>query len=599
MKNKNCIYPVLLIIIYAVFIALSWGKWGHLIYDCFREAVIPGAMLDGQILYKDITNLYPPLAYQVNSILYLLFGNSLNTLYWAGILNSALILSIIYFIVKKYSSDLTAFVTVLSVMEIFTFKMPFTTGSWIFPYSYSFIYAFSACLLGFLFYILYRENPVKTRFLMISFFFAGLSAAFKLDFIMLGLLPLYSAIKLSLKDKTLKTILYGVAFYILPIFISFGIFIAGAGIVGFNGFRILSDWVNFLSNFSKSPSVILYNRETMPQSFNLGVFKAVFISLYRFILVSATLFGYTYFCVFLLSKIKNFIYKILFGICLYGFGYGLIIMWIALYQFSLFSAYGDLAFLSYFITVSAATIFILKNKKDFSEKEKFYLLTTIFALLISFRCFAAIYITCIGNFILIVWWILFIYFFIEILPEYFPKVFKKDSIKKAFVLFFAVLGLYFTFVYCLNAMKMSYKIKSDRGVYYASVEHSYTINEAINFIEMNIPEDKTLLVLEEGLLLNYFTGRKSNLRYYALIPHIVDAYGEENIIKGLVGENLPDYIFITNDKYMSNGYFGLDYAKKIYKYILENYDYIKTIKNPDVNPDFAEENLEIIIFKLR
>lgn len=603
MKNEKYIYPLLLIALYAIFIILSWGKWGHIIYDCFREAIIPDALLNGQILYKDITNLYPPLAYQVNAVLYLIFGNSLNTLYWAGIVNSFLILSVVYFIIKRYSSGVVAFITVLSIMEIFTFKMPFTAGSWIFSYSYSFIYAFSFCLLGFLFYILYKENPVKSRFLLLSFFFAGLSAAFKFDFILFGFLPLYDAIKTAIKDKSLKIVLYGVLIYILPVFVSFGVFIIGAWFAGFNGFNILLDWVNFLSDFSKSPSVIAYNKEIMPQTFNLPVLKVVFVSFFRFILVLGILFSYTYFCIFLLSKMKNLVSKILLGICLYGLGYSLIIVWIALYQFPLFSTYGDLVFLSYFVTVSAFVITVLKHIKrermrtGFSRKQKFYLLTTVFALLISFRCFGAIYITCIGNFILIVWWFLFIYFFVEILPGYFPKIFKKDIIKKALILFFAVFGLYFTFVYFLNSMKLSYKINSGKGVYYVSAEHNYTIKEAMGFIDDNIPKGKTLLVLEEGLVLNYFTNRKSNLKYYALIPHMVEAYGEENVIKGL-GKNLPDYVFITNDKYMSDGYFGIDYAKKIYGYILENYDYIKTIKNPNANPAFAN-NFEIRIFKLR
>ncbi len=107
-KYKGIILPLILIFIFFTGVNLSWGKWGHVIYDCFREAVLPQAILDGKVLYRDITNLYPPLGYYFNALLYLIFGNSLNTLYWAGIINSFLILSIIYFVVKKYSSDFTA-----------------------------------------------------------------------------------------------------------------------------------------------------------------------------------------------------------------------------------------------------------------------------------------------------------------------------------------------------------------------------------------------------------------------------------------------------------------------------------------------------------
>ena len=67
-KYKSIILPLILLLIFAVCTALTWGKWGHIIYDCFREAVVPQALLDGKVLYRDITNLYPPLAYQFNAL---------------------------------------------------------------------------------------------------------------------------------------------------------------------------------------------------------------------------------------------------------------------------------------------------------------------------------------------------------------------------------------------------------------------------------------------------------------------------------------------------------------------------------------------------
>lgn len=157
-KYKSKIYPFILIAIYALFIFLSWGKWGHFLADSFREAVIPQALLDGKVLYSEITNLYPPLAYQLNALLYLIFGNSLNTLYIASILCSVSVLSVIYKLAKEYASDFTAFIIVLSAMEIFVFRVNIlNSASWIFPYSYSFLYAFTACIFAFAVYCYYKK----------------------------------------------------------------------------------------------------------------------------------------------------------------------------------------------------------------------------------------------------------------------------------------------------------------------------------------------------------------------------------------------------------------------------------------------------------
>lgn len=60
--------------------------------DTGRELYIPFRMLNGEVLYRDIVNIYGALAYQVNALLYLIFGASFNVLRVAGIINSTLII---------------------------------------------------------------------------------------------------------------------------------------------------------------------------------------------------------------------------------------------------------------------------------------------------------------------------------------------------------------------------------------------------------------------------------------------------------------------------------------------------------------------------
>ncbi|MGN0014656.1 MAG: glycosyltransferase family 39 protein, partial [Candidatus Gastranaerophilaceae bacterium] len=224
-KHKTKIFPFILIIIYALFVFLSWGKWGHFLADSFREAVIPQELLNGKVLYSDITNLYPPLAYQLNALLYLIFGNSLNTLYIASILCSVAVLSIIYKLAKEYSSDFTAFIIVLTAMEIFVFRVNIlNSASWIFPYSYSFLYAFTACIFAFAAYCRYKKDN-HNKYLYLTFLLTGLSVAFKYDFLLFVFLPLYEV----LKNKSMKQIIYGILLFLFPSLMSFGIYLFTGG----------------------------------------------------------------------------------------------------------------------------------------------------------------------------------------------------------------------------------------------------------------------------------------------------------------------------------------------------------------------------------
>ena len=597
-KYKSIILPALLLLIFALRTALTWGKWGHIIYDCFREAVIPQALLDGKVLYRDITNLYPPLGYQFNAFLFLIFGNSLNVLYWAGVINSLLILSVIYLIAKKYSSDLFAFIAVLSVMEIFVFKVSALncTSSWFFPYSYSFIYAFSSCLISLLAYVLYKENQ-KPLFLYLSLLFIGLSIAFKLDFIPFLIIPVFGLVKYIVKNRTPKAAALGVFCIIFPFVLSILIYLFTGGTLS-----DLQSEVKFLKDFSHTPSVITFNRSIMPQWFKLWVLKKVFISFKYFMAVSTVIFLYTYVSVFVVLKLKKIFPKVILGVFLFWFGYTNIISIIAAVQFRRLELLTDLAFVSYFVTISAIGIVVSKivqNKGfkniEFTRYEKFYFFIIFCAFLLSFRSFALLYLVNVGGFVLPLWWFAFIYFFLKLCPEYFPGLFNKQKFKTALSLFFIVYSLYFVYIYVFDAKRMTNKVTSTKGTYYNAPKFVHTANETIKFINEEIPKDKTFLVSEEGLVFNYLTEREANLKYYALIPHMIETYGEDNIIADLA-KNPPDYFLITNNLYVTKagGAFGIHYARKIAGFIVQNYDYIKTIKNPDV-----KDSLEITIFRIK
>ena len=96
----------------------------------------------------------------------------------------------------------------------------------------------------------------------------------------------------------------------------------------------------------------------------------------------------------------------------------------------------------------------------------------------------------------------------------------------------------------------------------------------------NIKKDKTILILPEGAMFNYLSNRKTNLKYYQLLPNHIEAIGEENIVNDL-RLNGPDYILITNIDYTIYGKdeFCKGFGEKICKFIFENYNRDRTFSN--------------------
>ena len=82
--KKEFVSFLIVIFLALIGIVLFWGKQGHILVDTGREFYIPEQMLSGQVLYKDIFNIYGALAYQINSLLFKIFGVGTLTLHVVG-----------------------------------------------------------------------------------------------------------------------------------------------------------------------------------------------------------------------------------------------------------------------------------------------------------------------------------------------------------------------------------------------------------------------------------------------------------------------------------------------------------------------------------
>lgn len=593
-KLKKNYLPLTLIVLYVVFIIVSWGRWGHVMSDSFREAIIPQALLDGKILYRDILNLYPPLAYQLNALLFKFFGSDISVLYLAGIVCGAVNLTLLYKLVKHYFSDITAFVTTLTIMELLTFRICINnSASWFFPYSYSFLYAFTTCFAALVIYLLYKnfnseytENTKKSeKSLYLISILTGLSVAFKWDFCLFALVPLFEAIK----NKSVRQFLICTGLLICPSLLTFTIFLLTGGTI-----NDLANEVNFLVNFSHAPSVIAFNLITMPQSITPKVLRDLFFSLFIFIKHFAVIGIISYVvCKFIERNVEKKWLNVVVTAVTLILGFFCILKPFSVEQFNKLGIQENIVFVPYFLVISAICILSAKrfSWSKLLPSEKFYITLIILGFLITGRQYAEVKISYIGNFTVIPFWTAFVCFCIELLPNYFKKlqepVYRKTIIA-SLILFCSLISLvYFSYFF----PNMKYKINSPKAAFYTGVAHTRTLNDALSYIKNNIPEDKTLLVMEEGLLLNWFSGRKTNLKYYALIPHMIDTIGEQKIIEDLSAD-MPDYIMITSNEYPFVGCFGIQYAKEIIQFVFENYDYEKSIVHSEL-----KKSLEITIFK--
>lgn len=117
------------------------------------------------------------------------------------------------------------------------------------------------------------------------------------------------------------------------------------------------------------------------------------------------------------------------------------------------------------------------------------------------------------------------------------------------------------------------KIATERGIIRTSQFGGEPVKQLVNYINKNSEKIDTAVVFPECLALNFLADRKSDNKFYSLIPLYVEIFGDDFIIERLEAKK-PKYIIIS-DYDTSNYYyseFGKDYAKKILKYTEENYN---------------------------
>ncbi len=167
-----------LLLTFASLLIISWQRWTSTIADSGRELDLPWRLWQGELLYRDVHYLYPPLAPYFNALLFRLFGPQLGVLQTSGVLCSLLLVWLCYRIARRLltpseSAQAVGFVIVLCVFK--------PAGNLISPYSYAALYALLFALGALLCTLRYVENR-RTRELYLAGLLIGLAAITKQEF---------------------------------------------------------------------------------------------------------------------------------------------------------------------------------------------------------------------------------------------------------------------------------------------------------------------------------------------------------------------------------------------------------------------------------
>lgn len=543
-----------------------FAKQDVYLIDVSREAYIPWQMLKGQVLYKDIFNVYGPLGYQINALAYAVFGIHLNTLYFLGFLNSLVILFTTFYISKLFVNKQTALC--ITGLTLFVCVYAKNFFNFIFVYSYNAVYALSGFLLSLLAMLFYIRDK-KNLYLVLSFFFAGFAFANKIEY-----LPYFGFIFLCLPffvKKDWKQYLYAFGSFMLMPVISFSIlFLQGVSLKDLLEASILiKKLVNapvtnyFYYNFGLyfNPEMLKNGLSVLLSMLKTAVPYAIVLYLLNWFMFKREV-----------HKFVKFLLNAFIVLCSFT---------IIVKNFSPLYNYYEGIFAWMGIAVLAVTVILsvycgvefLKEKRTFcisDVHDRMYVFLLLSSILVSVKGLFSIFITCYGTFNLAALFIPFVIFFVNYVPRAFKLIDKEVFTNVVINLCVAVMLAFLTVsVYRIGESNFNL-VKQPRGMIFMRNLYGKQ-NTLIKYIRENTSKDAKIVTVPEGAMINFLAERDTDNYYYYLIPVNVQIFGAEKIVNDFK-KNPPDYFLMNDLRYTV---YGLDdfcsYTKGACEFIKENY----------------------------
>jgi len=569
----DILFLISITIIFGILSALFSKYYVDMWIDLGREAYFPELMLKGKLLYKDLFNIFGPFGYQINAVLYKIMGIKISTLGIAGNFCSVLILYFTYFISRVFLNvKLSSFITVFVL-----FTCVFSPGvfNFIYPYSYSLLYAYMTFLGAVLFFLLAFKNKENDLYLFICYFFMGISTAAKFEYTpFIPLLILYS---IFIRKQSLSKMLINISLLLIVPLLSYGyLFYQGVTI---------NDFINnfyYLKKYVFSSSLHYFYSHYVGTIFSFALLKKFLLNEFFISLTFILIYSVCFYAIAVSSDKPKYIKPeyivIAIGIILSGAVYPgqlyLIVPYI-LYAIFLYEVFKK-----------------IKNK-EYNFLEDIYFLFIVISIIFILKTFFILDVDFYGSFTITLPFIAIIIFLANKCQKISKKFMKNDldNLLSSVIVILLLAGFSDTYGFIFEKIP---SIRSEKADFYILPIISDSIGEMYDYIENNIPKSKSLMLIPEGVFINYAAGRELKLyNYQSLLSPYIDTFGVDNIINDIRNAKI-DYIIIVP---RSDVEYGGDYAmcaivpedeliatkrkeeRKLCSYIQNEYDLAKNIEN--------------------
>lgn len=564
-------FPALLTLYFTILLMWSWRKWPDILVDFGRELYVPWQISSGKILYRDISHIFGPLSQYANALLFYLFGPSYTLIIVMNIIIVALFLFLLYTIIKEACSELTALISCAVVISIFSVSQLSSLGNTnlISPYSHEATHGILLSLIMmhqlWRFYLKqFNHNLVMAGFTFglifltkVEIFFSALMVV--VFFFFLKLLSCKNA-----KGMIGTTVVF-FASSVIPLFV-FGAYFVSVMPVNHALQAVLGSVINLF----KTPG--LANSKFYVRAMG---FDDAIGNLMKMVLSATIVIVFLTAILFICNALKKHRDRLLFTFLLS-------MMLIAVISLVLLVKPREigrpLPILSFMASVFLFYLYLKEKKKDQQKANRYIpvLLWSVFSICMLWKMILFCRITSYGFYLVLPATVLMIVMLIWYVPEWFDTRYSGGSIFRiAMVIIIVIFSIKF-----LQISDGYYKSKilpvgfiGDRIL----TEHpqnnkirGFITKQAVEWISDNVSDKETIVVLPEGVMINYLTRRVNPTPYINFMVPEMLIYGENTILDAFKN-NSPDYFVIVHKDTTNYGFefFGqnIRYGQKIMKWV--------------------------------
>jgi len=552
----------------------SWRKWPDILIDFGRELYTPWQISAGKVLYQDISHLFGPLSQYINACLFYIFGPSYLVIISVNMVVLALCLCLIYIVLLDITSDLTSLICCGLILSVFSFSQYVGIGNYNFISPYAHEAAHGTFLSVLMIHQFWRFSKKNRHYnLILAGMSFGLICLTKIEI-------LFSALIVAGFFFFLMWYIYKNAGDTIK---SAGIFVVSSlfpiSIFGAYFLSVMPFETAFTAVFNAF-TTFYQNREIANNEFYMtvmgldhplqNILTMVVYSLIAMMAIIATLF-----LCHMLKKYKN-------SLPAAGILMLLLAVIISLSFYVNLSEIGRLLPLLTFAALFFLFYLFQKSMREEGNKAINFIpiiLWSVFALLFLLRMILNCRMFHYGFYLTLPAAVTIVCVLTWYLPQWFDMRYSGGGIFKI-VTVIVVIIISLKFITVSNAY---YKAKtfsvgegSDRIITYEPRydSRSLAFSQAIKWINANIKERETVIVLPEGVMINYLSRRVNPTPYINFMPPEMQIFGEDNMLDA-IKNNSPDYFVIVSRDTKEYGYdyFGRDtkYGQKIMNWVNQRY----------------------------